>query len=428
MPIPNNQPAKLNVFLLLLLMAFPLQQFSIQTPITPLRPYMIMVILAGVICLMKRFSIKFTIIDLTLFALYCFMMVTFSYAEIIPLSVQMFFGLLLLLYSFFILRLFIYRCSLTVFLQHLYFVARWFFILSFILYFAGLVAHYILGVELVVEGETHNRAVLLGVYFEGGVIPRLRGGCDSPNNFGMYAVVLFPVWLTYNTQVKLWKFSVIIVMIALTLSVTTLLAFFCMTLIFICIKFFQFNGKLKTKYAMPFGIFILVVLLLAFYLSSMLLNDPDVYLNLSKGLEDRLSRANSGSGRFELWQYSLSLISEKPFWGYGLNQARVLLAPFRDVVSTHNNFLEVTLEGGAFGLLLYILLIAALIFSLLSNALDYKEKQWITLSAVGMFIFSNANVTMYSDSLIFFLAITSSITVLQKTPSYFNSKPLTLNH
>jgi O-antigen ligase len=387
---------------------------------------MIMVILAGVICLIKKLSIKFTKIDLSLSALYCFMMATFSYAEVIPLSVQMFFGLVLLLYSFFILRLFINQLTLSDFLYHLYFISKWFFILSFILYIIGVLMHYTLGVELVVEGETHNRAVLLGVYFEGGVIPRLRGVCDSPNNFGMYALILLPIWLTYSRQVKVWKLSLIILMFVLTLSVTTLLALFCMVLIFIFIKLLQFNGKLKTKYAIPFGIFILVGLLLAFYLSSMLLNDPDVYLNLSKGLEDRLSRANSGSGRFELWQYTFSLISERPFWGYGLNQARVLLAPFREVVSTHNNFLEVTLEGGVIGLLLYILLISAVILSLLSKRLANKERQWISLSAVSMFIFSNANVTIYSDSLIFFLAITSSIIVLKDSPSRFNPKSLTL--
>jgi O-antigen ligase len=343
------------------------------------------------------------------------MMVTSTYADEKNLSIQMFFGLILLLYSYFILRLFIYQYSLNELIDQLFFIVKWFFIMSFVLYFIGIVAHYLFDVSLILEGDADNRAVLLGVYFENGVYPRLRGLCDSPNNFGMYAVLMLPVWISYSPRVKIWQFTIIALMIFLTMSITTFIAIACMFFIFLLIKFFNFNGQIRWKSVATILFYIMFFFVAGELISFVYLGGGNT--DLPQMIDDRLSRAHTGSGRFDLWQYSWSLISEQPVFGYGLNQTRVLLASFRAVHSTHNNFLEIMIEGGFVGLLLYLFFLFTVIRAGISKALQKKERQWVVISLVGVFIFSNANVNLYADSMIFTLAIIATLPLLKNIES-----------
>jgi O-antigen ligase len=419
MKLLSNKPTQLNRFFQLLLLSFVIQQFAIPTPVTPLRPYMIMVLIGGVVCLLNNFRMKLTIIDLSLSALYCYMMVTIIYAGEATLSIQMFFGLILLLYSYFILRLFICRYSLNEFIEQMYIIAKWFFILSFFSYLIGIIAHYMLGVSLILEGTTENRAMLLGVYFEGGTVARMRGLCDSPNNFGMYAVLMLPIWINYSPGIKWWQAVSVALMIILTLSVTTYLALICMLLMFLSIKIFNLKGKVQWKTLVMILSFILLIFALIQFVSFIVLGSTSA--DLDTLIKDRLSRVNSGSGRFELWKYSWSLIEEQPIWGYGLNQARVVLSSFRDVNSTHNNFLEVTLEGGFVGFLLYLLFIFIVFMTGFSTSMAKKERQWVVMTLIGVFVFSNANVNLYADSSILVLAIIASLPLLKNSQSLLSS-------
>lgn len=126
-------------------------------------------------------------------------------------------------------------------------------------------------------------------------------------------------------------------------------------------------------------------------------------------IEFRISRAETGSGRFELFDFSVELITQSPIFGEGLNQARELLLPLRELKSTHNNLLEVTLEGGILGFILYLSLIFSLLRILFRKTCSVRDRSWMRSTCVGMFIFSNSNVTMYADSLILSLAIISTV-------------------
>ena len=416
----TNKSIFLNGFLLLLLLSFTFQQFSIPTTITPLRPYMVMVLIGGVVCLLKNFRIKLTRIDISLSVLYLYMMATIIYAEEIALSIQMFFGLILLLYSYFILRFFLYSCTLDELINKIYFVAVCFFILSFLLYVIGLLVHYLFDVSLVLEGEAGNRAVLLGVYFEGGVIPRMRGVCESPNNFGMYAVIMLPVWLNYSPGIKWWQVIIVAVMLILSFSVTMFISLICMFFIFIFNKFFNFNGKILNQTLISTAFYAVLIMFIGG--STYVIYSDSLIADVIPMIENRLARASSGSGRFDLWQYSWTLISEEPFLGYGLNQARVLLLPFRAVNSTHNNFIEIMLEGGIGGVFMYLFFLYSIFLTVFSKSLMKKERQWVLLSFVGFFVFSNANVNIYADSMIFFMAIISTLPLLKKTEAYNSAR------
>ena len=59
-------------------------------------------------------------------------------------------------------------------------------------------------------------------------------------------------------------------------------------------------------------------------------------------------------------------------------------------------------------MIFYLFLIFSLLFCLFDKSCSVKNKNWIKSTLIGMFIFSNANVTLYADSLILSIAIIST--------------------
>lgn len=400
---------------LLLLIAFTAQQFSIPLAITPIRPYMVLVVifcLAIFIKLVQGRSIylHITIIDQLLLLLYGYMSFTVLYAADLALGVHLIVGLMLLVASFFIIKIYASSLSLIEVREILVLTAKVFFLSSFIWYVVGLVAVYIFNISLEsVDNEEHAYYKLYGVFLEGGAIPRLRGLCDSPNNFGMYSVFFLPILLAYERKLPFYLYGIMAISILATMSATTYVAFVSLFLVWILSSFF----KLKFKKVVSF---LMITTMLSFicYLFFELFASNSILESLDHIAGDRLARAETGSGRWELWEFTLGLIQNHPILGYGLNQSRDLLLPLRALKSTHNNVLELLIEGGVIALFLYILLLAACLFCIYGKIKSKLDRTWIFHAFIGAFIFSNANVTVYNDSFILLLALISIFIVKTK--------------
>jgi len=357
----------------------------------------------------KYASIKFTLIDYMLICFYLFMIFTASYADDKALALQMVFGICFLTLAYIVVRVFSYRCQLDQLYQHLVLAATIFFIWSFIWYIIGITLHYIVGVPLVFESSDAAQVTLYGTYYEGGIVPRFRGICNSPNNFGMYVMLFGPILFSYKKKMSKSLIVLVALSVLLTFSFTTYLAvaaaFFLILVRKLIIGKFTFSAKKMVVIIFLIAMFILVIVLLS--LSPL---GEFIY----EFMAFRTERAQTGSGRFELFEFSIELIKENPIFGQGLNQARVVLLPLRDLKSTHNNFLEVMLEGGVWGLFFYLLLICSLFYVLFNNSCSIRDRNWIKSTLIGMFIFSNANVTLYADSLILSLAVISTVASYSK--------------
>lgn len=399
---------RINWALILLLVGFTGQQFFFTTPITPIRLYMILIVVA--VCVIsvsllfgKTFVIKLTLIDYALVGLYVYMIFTSLYAEDKNLAFQMVLGIIFLLAAYFVIRITAYQFSLDEFFNQLVIVAKVFFIWSFCWYIIGTSLHYVFKFPLVFETSDAAQVVLYGTYYEGGVVPRFRGICNSPNNFGMYALLFGPILFSHAKSVSKWLKVIVFLSVLLTFSFTTYLAVISACIIIAFRKSLLWSYKFSPKSLIAVIIFSSLVFIGLIYIISSPLSQA-----IFEFIEFRTSRAQTGSGRFELFAFSVDLLHISPVFGEGLNQARLLLMPLRELKSTHNNFLEVMLEGGVFGLAFYLFLIFSLLFCLFDKSCSVKNKNWIKSTLIGMFIFSNANVTLYADSLILSIAIIST--------------------
>ncbi len=388
------------------ILIFPAQQLVISTPFTPIRIYMIVVVILGLflslhnLVFSKSIHYKYDNIDIAIGMLFLYMLFSSLWAVNVLLAMQMAIGIILLLFTYFVLRTILSKRSIVELKSACIQASKLFIILSFSYYIVGLIQHYIFGAPLEIKEGTQV-AYMYGVYFEGGILPRLRGICDSPNNFGMYGVFFLASLFLMEKISKFYVTSIIVLMV-LTLSYTTYLA-----LILMCSVFFIKRYGVKVTL---FFVMIAIGALVIFVINSGLIE------NIYTDNADIMHRILTGSGRWEIFGFALQNFADNPLLGHGLNQAREVLDPLRHGVrSTHNNFIEILLEGGLIGATLYLVGIAILFTKAGSLKNDRNLNLWAVSSLLGFFIFSNANVTLYADSTILMLAVLASMSV----PKYY---------
>jgi O-antigen ligase len=90
--------------------------------------------------------------------------------------------------------------------------------------------------------------------------------------------------------------------------------------------------------------------------------------------------------RDQVWENSLHLFTDKPFFGYGLD-TRAALLQNHQIYSEHNIFLSVLLALGAFGALAYCVMLFTIFWPTLKNRDAVGLSAMIFLMGVGMFGF-----------------------------------------
>jgi|GEM_PF-4344470 len=398
------------ILFLMLLIAFAAQQFSIPLDITPIRPYMVLVIFYALfvfVSVVQRgsFSLNINPIDFSLLLLYSYIFCTIVYADDTAIALHLMGGLCVLIISYFIVKIYSLSLSLADFRQVLVVAAKIFFIGSFAWYLIGCIAYYFFNVSLDLVSDEAAFSSLYGVYVEGGIMPRFRGICDSPNNFGMYSVIFFPILFFYEEKPPIYLYIIFVFSVIATISTTTYFAFMLIFFIMSVISISKFNfKKISARFFKVSMCLFFIVLIICYFVINLSLVD-----SLNGIIDSRVARTETGSGRWELWEYTLELIKERPIFGYGLNQSRDLLLPLRALKSTHNNFLELLIEGGAVALFLYISLLITSIYCVFRSTKRGSDRNWMFYALIGTFVFSNANVNVYNDSFILLLALISVV-------------------
>ena len=113
--------------------------------------------------------------------------------------------------------------------------------------------------------------------------------------------------------------------------------------------------------------------------------------------------------RDQVWENSLHLFTDKPFFGYGLD-TRAALLQNHQIYSEHNIFLSVLLALGAFGLLAYCVLLFTLCWPTLKNRDAVGLSAMTFLMGVGMFGFD-----FYADQHFMVCFIIVSVLCLQRS-------------
>lgn len=366
--------------------SFFFQQFWILLLPVPIKPYMIAVCLGLFFVFFTVHGKKYKLpLHIPLVAIFFFyMMLTFFWANEMSLAFTRSIGIAYLILTYVVLSLLAPVGHMTVVDSKL---LRW---LTFFL--IGVILYYLLGVYHIyangyVVGLKYEQGVF-GVYMEG-VLPRLRGFADSPNNMGLLIILLFYwVFVLKPKSVNNYFFYLLLgLSLLLTFSITSYMAFFIPLFIL---------GLITNRRILISNIFIIFFATLSltfFYINN------DWFASL---IDLRVDRLYSGSGRFELFGFAIDRAFDSPIFGHGLSQVRLFLSGFqnRELQSTHNSFIESFFEGGLLGLLLFILCWIGFVVYLSKINITPLDRYKLFSYLGALFIFSNANLMIYVELMV----------------------------
>ncbi len=378
-------------FAVALVFVMPAQLLAVETEFSTVRAYMPLVIFSTMAMLIfpKRTmssGFRYTIFDLTLLMLFVYLAETSIWAQNKDLALVRLLGIILLILTYVnlsSLRLYYSSERLMQLIQVSGVLFVW---LSIILYVSGLYLESIDATYFRIVKE--NVVFHLGVYFEGGVFPRLRGITDSPNNFGAYGLFFLTIFYYLGSR---FYACVIGALIILTASFTCIL---------IMALFFLTVTRRKLAALMVFCLSSTVAVMA---LDSILGPSGHVFLRLRYKL-------TGGSGRFEIFRHSIEFFEASPFFGAGLNQAREFeLEVGRAVQSAHNNILEVMIEGGLLGLALLLICMAATHPRVVGVSKHDSLYGFYVMNLLILLILSLSNATLYNDTTFFVLALLMAV-------------------
>lgn len=360
-----------------------IQQFWISSHPVTIKPYMIVIVIAlflSIFYLKDKVDIPISIY--LLFFLICLLVFSSISSYNILLSLNRAIGgvgLIALLFC-----LFFYSSELDVKPRIIEKLMLVYCILSLLYYAFGLIHGF--NIDEYLSGFDRG---IYGLYLDG-VLPRFRGFLDSPNN----AVIIILAIIVYS-MLYISKMSRLLTVLSLFILFLTFSFTGYMAVSFIIL------GYIVTKGIKPLTISLAITLISICILIYFYQTLP----YFSSIVDARLARISTGSGRFELFSYSIGMISEKPILGYGLAQARVFLEGFqgRDLQSTHNSFIEVFFEGGVVNLFIYLLFWIFMTVDTIRSKIFWKDKILILSYVVSLFILNNGNNLIYVELMMFSL-------------------------
>lgn len=316
---------------------------------------------------------------------YIYLAVSIIWANNAALGVQLILGEIILLTFYLVLKALLDRLEIDEVEQIFEFSFRFFVYVSIVLYALGFVSIFVLHNEMTYAVELNETSLRIFGCYKESVLPRFMGIAESPNNYAYFANIIF--WF-FVWKGKTKEAVVTLITLILTISTTLYLALavqvFC---------YYFFGGKLNWK--------VIILCFGLYYGLNYIMQFSDVQLIM----ENRMARNATGSGRFELWEYSLNKISESPLIGFGINQSRTLFTE-REYASSHNNILEMGLSLGYIGSLVYIVFL----LSLLKSTFSFSRKKRIPFVAqisVAFFIFGFANNTLHIEYSVFVIVLLS---------------------
>ncbi len=370
-----------------------IQQVIVLKTISPVKLYMLFVLAFCFVLVFFKNKIKIKyMMDFEVLWVFFLMgnMLTFWYADNLSSSLSLFFGCILLLFTFYSYRTLFQSFDKKILAETMLRFYYYFLLVSLVFYAFGMYVFFVRGEQP--DGDGYAARSLYGVLFEGSS-PRLRGISDSPNNFGLFTIIGYSIFLFLeNNKVKKIAFGTMFLLAsALSMSITLIIAIATITIAYL-IK--SRTATIKT-----------VILLVLFFI--LLLSNDYVY-NL---LANRLDHLSTGSGRYHLWSVSLDAIAEKPFFGYGINQARELLTDVRGYKTTHNAFLNVWMEGGIVLLMIHFFMWIGIFFRTFKSYVRSEMSSFLFPLSIGMFIFSMSNVTIYTEVFTLYLVVCSSFLI-----------------
>lgn len=278
-------------------------------------------------------------------------------------AIRMFFGINIFLVCYFIGRFIFYKAGVEIIEKALLYTGGVFLIISLVLYLMGLQ-------NFVGGGVSGEKEISYGLMNDRGM-PRMLGVAFNPDYFFMFLAPFLFLYLDKSIKSEWYyvPFIMAIVCVVLTLSISAYAA--------TCVGFITYFA-LKKRLRLMF----ILVLLMASSVAILFANFP----MMGNILEIRSANLESGSGRYDLWRYALSLFEEHPIFGIGTNGLKFYTASRFDIVNVHSTFIEILVESGIVGSIIYLLFIIMLIVELIKKRNTIRRLPFLAATLVSLFI------------------------------------------
>lgn len=307
-----------------------------------LKPYMITMMILFVISI-KNFKIyKIKKHELMIYVFYLYYAMTGIFSRYADKSIRLIIGIILNLILYNILKYFLYQVSLCSIKKTMSKIGLFYNIVALTLYVYGLID---LGFNF------HGNGIrTYGVLLDRS-IPRLVGFHSDPNLFG-YINILFVFFFLNNLDNKKNKIGALLstIVIFLTFSRGILLGFF----LGLIVNMFYLEKNTRKSKSIIFPIIIFLV-------------ERTLYLTTNINLVELLigrfsaTMSDGGSGRSEIWRNGLSLFKQHPIFGIGIyNFLDYNIMVFGGRHYMHNTYLEILVESGLVGFILFLLLLISI--------------------------------------------------------------------
>lgn len=377
---------------LCVLFLYPVNRVNIDIGFRVVPIYFLLPLVIFTILLLKLYNIKkMQSIEFVFFFFYIFTLTTtlysFSYEE----SFRYVMGLSLVTFTYFICRSIMLYGPFDISKQ-LRTVGKLFVILSLLNYVIGLFTMNVLAEHVDFYGVTIEKG-----------IPRMLGLNNDPNICAFANLVFF-----YYFMFDYKKYSKIFMGLAFLGILLTLSRGGMISLVLGLLScFIILSGKQKVRFFIYF-LFALFFLVLLVYVN---------YELLEPFISKRVSGLETGAGRFEIWGNAIELFYNKPLLGYGIFTFRdVSGALFGDPRHAHNTYLEVLVETGLLGLLIFLTVLCFILLFSYRLAKKSDKCKFLFPSVASVFV-AISGLSMYINLTFWYLLLLNIL-------FYFNEKKI----
>lgn len=225
----------------------------------------------------------------------------------------------------------------------------------------------------------------------------------NPNTLGGYAFLLsfFPI-LYFSNYAKNFKAvrRIFITLILLTLIFFTETRSVMLSVAFIFFTYFLWYKIIKSKFS--FKLFFVFIVIFCFIFTV-------IYPNLEKYLPNyenlnyqmiKYTGKSIHSGRDTIWSLLIDVITQKPLFGYG--SGAVPSDYIQSSLSAHNLYLQITLQVGLVGLLMFAFFLYVIWNKFWINRFD-KKVRFSAAFFIGIIIYQLSEVTLTQNNFSFAL-------------------------
>lgn len=333
-----------------------------------LKPHMVLMVVIFMLTLSKFVFHKPQSHETFMIFFYVFYCLTGVFSTYPMASIRLTIAILIGLFSYFIYKFLFSNITLKEFERIIGTVGILYNVISLLFYLFGLISN-----QFNFYGN--------GIRFYGLMLdrnmPRLIGILSDPNIF-VVSNTIFLFFFLANMKDKKGKIGFVLALITtiLTFSRGGLLA--TLVGIVITITFFSVKTTVKFFFAVP-------IITWISYFTVLKVMHIDIYQIFIKRMGS--VGKDGGSGRFEIWNNGLSLFLNNPIQGIGLYNFRDYSADFfGEGIYMHNTFLEILVESGVIGSVLFFIFWALLFLKIMSIVSKDKSKAFLLGTYVSISI------------------------------------------